>query len=229
MLANDLGNGPWGRHGPIFKAMAGKPFTDNEIQYIRDNYPDQLTMTIANELGRTERSIYRMATVLDIHKSKEYKQGMVSGKFVEMGHGSRFGKGSIPWNKGIKCMPIKAKGSLFADGHRPWQTKYDGCISERIDAEGRIYKYIRIELRKWIPLHVKNWMDVNGPVPVGHIVIFKDASAPDRERIENLELISRQENLYRNRLHQYPKDLQGVIKLKNKLQKILKNGTKNNP
>ena len=150
-----------------------------------------------------------------------------AGKFTgEESKKFRYKKGQKPWNTGMKYSPIGCRKSQFPKGHKPVQTGYDGEIRERYDA-GRLYRFIRISERNWIPLHVKNWMDVNGPVPSGFIVVFKNAAIPDRENIENLELISRQENMLRNTQYQWPPELRNAIKTLNKLKRQLNNHENN--
>ena len=202
-------------------------FTAAEVEYLKANYPHRLTEDIAKEMNRTYYSVNYKAHKLGLRKTNAFFQSNWSGRINSAtGSTTRFKKGSTPWNKGLSYIPVGCDKSWFQAGHKPWQTKQDGSITERVDA-GRVYKYIRISECNWIPLHVKIWMDANGPVPEGYIVVFKNATLPDRERLDNLEMITRQENMERNRLTQWPPDLRETIKAVNKLKKAIKNEQKN--
>ena len=176
--------------------MARKFWTISEEDYLRAQYPDNATRSVARALGRSQYSVYQHANIMGLKKSAAHMTSINSGKFTgEEGKQYRYKKGQKPWNDGIKYSPIGCRKSQFRKGHKPIQTGYDGEIRQRNDG-GRLYKWIRISNRVWIPLHVKIWMDVNGPVPDGFIVVFKNTTIPDRENIENLELISRLQTMF---------------------------------
>ncbi|MGP0074877.1 MAG: HNH endonuclease signature motif containing protein [Bryobacteraceae bacterium] len=68
------------------------------------------------------------------------------------------------------------------------------------------------------------WEQHRGPIPPGHIVVFKDR---DRSNcaIENLELISKAENARRNRMWNedvMPRELAEVIQLNGVLKRKLR-------
>jgi len=112
-------------------------------------------------------------------------------------HG-RFIKGHRPWNKGKKGINIGGKETQFKPGHLPHNTKQNGDISIRKDKSGRPYKYIRISKGKWELLHRYKWEKYNGKIPKGMLVVFKDGNSLNCN-INNLELITRKENMQRNR------------------------------
>lgn len=79
----------------------------------------------------------------------------------------------------------------------------------------------------WLPLHVLVWERANGrPVPVGHCLVFRDR---DRTNValENLELITRAENLRRNYIHNLPRPLRHAIQLKAALTKQINRRSRN--
>jgi hypothetical protein len=164
--------------------------------------------------------VYGHANGLGLKKSEAYMKSVNAGKFTgESGKQHRFKKGQTPWNKGQHYNPRNG-GTRFTEGHKPKNTKHDGAVTIRTD-DGREYKYIRISEGNWMLLHVKNWIDANGPVPDGMIVVFKKPNIPDRENISNLELITRAENMKRNTWHQWPPELKNAIRTLNKLKKQL--------
>lgn len=92
--------------------------------------------------------------------------------------------------------------------------KYDG--HERICAKDG-YHYIRIARAKYVLKHRHIYEQHHGPIPDKMIVIFKDGNKNNLD-ITNLQAITRQEHVSRNRVHNYPEELKQLIKLKNKLK-----------
>jgi len=117
----------------------------------------------------------------------------------------RFKKGLVPHNKGnadfYHNMPEEVKERVkrghFPKGNEPMNTaEKDGTI--RIRHEGtRPYQYIRLSKSKWRPLHQVIWEAENGPQPKGHVVRFRDGNTLNT-CLENLQLISRSENMKLN-------------------------------
>lgn len=60
------------------------------------------------------------------------------------------------------------------------------------------YYYIRISKAKWVLYQRYLWEQKNGKIPKGMLIIFKDKN-PLNCVLENLEMISRIENMERNR------------------------------
>ena len=111
----------------------------------------------------------------------------------------RFVKGMTPWNKGTKGIQIGGKQTQFKPGHLPHNTKHDGAISIRYyKRDNRPYKYIRTANARWEPLHRYMWKLHNGEIPKGYVIRFKDGNTLNCD-INNLECISRVENMNRNR------------------------------
>jgi hypothetical protein len=111
--------------------------------------------------------------------------------------------GNTPANKGKK-MPAdlyeKASATMFKKGHLPHNAVgfKDGDIRTRTDNKtGIVYKYIRLALGKWYPLHQHEWEQVNGELPKKHCLWFKDRNSLNCS-LDNLELITRVENMKRN-------------------------------
>jgi len=86
----------------------------------------------------------------------------------------------------------------------PKNSKPVGTISLRTNEGKNSYKYIKIaEPNKWVVYHRQIWQEANGPIPPGHVVIFKNGDQNDC-RLENLDLITRME--LRNRNFNYNTD-----------------------
>jgi hypothetical protein len=196
-----------------------KDWTEHERKLLKELFPKIRTKTIAEMLNRTYASVSTQANLLGLHKSEAFLKTINSGRIWKgsnKGIDMRFKKGHVPVNKGKKWdqyMSEEAKqGSrktTFKEGHTPHNTKKDNQITWRND-EGRAYQYIRISKAKWLPLHVFNWEKVNGKVPKGMNIVFKTKSTENCE-IDNLEMITNAENMRRNSLHRYPKEVSHAI------------------
>jgi hypothetical protein len=116
---------------------------------------------------------------------------------------SQIKKGNIPMNKGKSMTPEmykKCKATMFKKGRINFNELYDGAITIRHSHQDRKdppYYHIRLAKGKWIALHTYNWEKINGKVPEGHCLWFKDGNSlnPDPD---NMELITRAENMRRN-------------------------------
>jgi len=202
-------------------------WTGQELRYLIENYPNKPTVVIAEFLNIPLISVYSKAYYIGLTKSDAYKESELSGRYrgsVEAGKPYRFKKGHVPANKGKNMSPEQykaCKATMFKKGHAPHNTKQDGYISIRIDKHGRPYAHIRIARGKFDLLHRQIWINNFGPIPKGMIVSFKNNDTADL-RPENLELITRAENMKRNTRHNYPDDLQSAIIALNKLKKYIK-------
>ncbi|MFW6284152.1 MAG: HNH endonuclease signature motif containing protein [Desulfosalsimonas sp.] len=75
--------------------------------------------------------------------------------------------------------------------------------------------------RDWKSVHGLLWEKHYGPVPAGYIVVFKNGDRADI-RIDNLEMISRAENMRRNTIHNLPEPLAEVCRLRGVLNRHIK-------
>lgn len=181
-------------------------------------YRDTSTGEIAERLNRTCGSIYNQSYLLGLKKSNEFLSKTSTAPVN--GLSARFKKGDTPHNKGAK-MSSEIKHTFFQDGHLPHNTRNDGDISIRRDKSGRVYKYIRISLAKWQPLHRVIWEQHNNPLLKSEIVTFKDGNSLNCA-IENLEVISRSQNMDRNTIHNYPEEIKATIRTLSKLKKSIR-------
>lgn len=166
-------------------------------------------------------------------------QHYVGSRARELGYGwvidikakaSRIKKGTIPPNKGRKQAEYMTADAIartaktrFKKGQKIHNELYDNCIRIRHDHAdrrgGRKYKWIRLSKAKWQQLHVYNWEKENGPVPKGHIVVFKTTDTMNCE-VSNLELITRAEHAVRNSNHENPSDSRIAFYMATKSRKV---------
>jgi len=196
------------------------PWTKTEIQYLKDHYHNDSMEDLVKALNKSISKIRAQAGYLQLHKSQEFFQKGLGGRSTgTIGKSTRFQKGHVSWNKGLH---INTGGiqTQFKQGHKPHNTKHDGCIAQRRDKRGHYHLWYRISEGKWIQYHVKIWIDHHGSVPKGHCVTFKNRDTIDC-RIENLELITRLENMHRNSIMRFPEDIRKTIHALKKLKKVI--------
>lgn len=203
-----------------------RPWTQDEIETVRREYPDTLTADLARRLGRTERAVYMAANSLGAKKSAAYMEARRAedGRCVaEAGKAHRFTKGLTPWNKGRRWVAGgRSAETRFKPGHKPQTWVPIG--TERVTKDGvreRKVADTRDKKTDWRPVHVLLWEEHNGPVPDGYFVVFSNRDQSDI-RIDNLLLVDRAENMRRNTVHRYPKPLARAILMRGALNRQIR-------
>ena len=208
--------------------MKGK-WTQEEIEILSRLYPNHYAREIAGILGRGVSSIHCKAQALGIESSREKNQraGYEASK-SPASIAARFQNGSVPLNKGKKVSPeiyAKMQPTMFKKGQTPVNHRDVG--SERVNVDG----YIEIKVaepNRWRLKHRVIWEQVNGSIPKGYNVQFKNHSRQDC-RIENLYLISKAEQMAKENSFwaKYPKEIQEIIHLKGVLNRAIHKVEKN--
>lgn len=203
--------------------MNGRKWTESEDRRLRTAYPHTPTKEIAKDMRMPVYSLYNRAFVLGLKKSPEYLKSTLkelSKKLQESGQAYRFSKGHIPINKGKK-MPEhvykKVKATMFKKGHIPANHKPVGY--ERLTRDG--YLEIKVsEPNKFVLKHRLVWEQVNGAIPRGYNIQFRDGNRQNIA-IENLYLISRSEQMKKENsmFARYPKEIQLAIQAQGALQR----------
>ena len=190
-------------------------------QQIIDLYPHHSTKYIAELLGVSITKVYNTAWAANVKKSAEYMLTPESGRIIEPSVANQFKPGHTPHNKGKQISAEiyeKVAPTMFKRGNKPHNTKPNGTINVRADKSGRLYQYIKIKDCQWELLQRHVWTQANGEIPPGSVVIFLDGNYLNCE-LNNLQVISRRENMARNTIQRYPAELQEVMKLTSKLKR----------
>jgi hypothetical protein len=126
-------------------------------------------------------------TAYTVGQIKNYR----SRNHLDSGLTGYFEKGHTPYNKGVKrgniypgMMATQFKKGGVPPNHRP-------VGSERVNVDGYLERKVA-EPKTWRMVHVINWEAVNGPVPEGHVVIFKNGDKTNTD-VSNLLLVTRAE------------------------------------
>ena len=209
--------------------MNGHPWDEGLDKLLTVLYQNTPMPKLVSILGRTERAIYSRANLLGIKRSQAFLEGEHGGRLRgDEGKETRFAKGHKTWNAGMKGWTAGGRsaetrfkpGTLNGTaaervkpvGHE--RTTKDGILQRKIRADGPLH-------RRWKAVHTILWEEHNGPVPAGHLVVFRDRNRNNMQ-LDNLELITRAQNCQRNTIHRYSAELKGIIRLQKKLERAIR-------
>lgn len=206
--------------------MSRRPWSPDELSLLRRRYPDSRAADIAAELGRPLSSVYGKASAMGLEKSPGFYNGPLSGRTQpggDRGASGRFKQGRTPSNKGVKGWQAGGRSAetRFKKGNLSGKAVdlLQPLGAERINKDGIRQRKISMDAPlhlRWKSVHSILWEEHHGPIPPGHIVVFRNGDRSDI-RIENLELITRAENLRRNSIHNLPEELADVCRVKGRL------------
>lgn len=201
---------------------------------MRARYPHEPTHVIAAALGRSIYAVYGRADILGLSKSDEYLASPDACRLRRgdnVGAAFRFKKGQAPPNKGLRRPGWHAgrmKETQFKKGNA---SNWHPLGSTRL-VDGYLYRKISdirnvTWTRNWKQEHYLVWEAAHGPVPAGHAVAFKDRDRTNT-KLDNLELISRADNMRRNSVHNLPAPLKKTIHMLGVLKRHIRKRTKAN-
>ncbi len=191
-------------------------------------YSDEKTETLAADLGIPVAKVYAMAARCGLKKSAAYLASPAAGRTNgRQGIGTRFQKGHITWNRGMKGIDLageRGKATQFKKGAFPHNTQAIG--SYRLSKDGTLQRKIGNakgnNSKRWRGVHELVWIEANGSVPPKHICIFKPGmrtNVLEEITADKVECISLSENMKRNTYHNYPKEIAQAIQLRGALQR----------
>lgn len=158
--------------------MYGHVYTEEEHTFMREFVPGHSYREIAAAF--TEKFGWEIS----IGQVNAY----IGNHHLNTGRTGRFQKGQVPPNKGKKGVcAAGCEKTWFPKGNIP--KNYRSIGSERISKDG----YIEVKVadpNKWKLKHRIVWEKVNGPVPKGYIIIFRDNDKTNTD-INNLLMIKR--------------------------------------
>lgn len=200
-----------------------RAWSPEEDALLRARYADTRTADLAQQMGRSLSSTYQRAYQLGLVKSDAYLASPAAGRTNgRQGLRTRFPKGHVPANKGVKrgrgWAPGRMRDGQFRKGERSGiaAAHHRPIGSERL-IDG--YRYTKIAdtpgvpwTRNWKQTHVLLWESAHGPLPSGHALVFKNRDRTD-VRLGNLELLTRQELMARNTIHRLPEPVRQAAQL----------------
>lgn len=160
--------------------MAIVRWTVAEDRYLREIYPKYRNSSIAILMRRSKNAVLNRARKLGLHKGQELLDRIADQ--------TRFKRGSVPPNKGRKrseCYSLdsisRMEATQFKPGEKPLNYKGGSIVS------GCFMVYVN---GRQINLKRKIWVEHNGPIPNGYVIVCKDGD-PRNCDIENLEMRKR--------------------------------------
>lgn len=165
------------------------PWNDADDAIIRAHFPHVPTARVAAMIGCAVSSVNNRAYKLGLLKSAEYLASPEAGRLRRGGNrgmGSRFVKGQVAHNKGIKRPGWSAgrmRETQFTPGQSGWNWKPVGSV--RV-SDG--YEYTKVSDERGVPTgcnwkmtHVLRWESANGPVVDGHVLKCLDGNRMNTE------------------------------------------------
>jgi len=205
--------------------MKRKIWTEKEIIELSKVYKNTSTKELAKLFECSISQVYNVAFRLGLKKDENYLKKYVYT--IEPNVKNQFKKGNKPWNKGIKGLQIGGQETQFKKGNKPHN--YRPLGSKRIDKDGfTLIKVTENKPNNFVLYHRYLWEQHNGKIPKGYVVAFKDGNKSNI-CIDNLELITYEDNMKRNSVHNLPEELKEIINLKKTITKLItENGKRQN-
>jgi hypothetical protein len=202
-------------------------WTEAELAHLRQHYPHRRTDEVAHEIGRSYGCTAGKAASLGLRKSAAYLASPEAHRLDgKRGSGTRFQAGHTSWNKGTKGLvgvQEACRANHFKPGRPACEARnYRPIGSLRINGGGYLERKVTDEptlvpARRWVAEHRLVWEAANGPMPAGHVVVFREGRrTTDIEKLtlDAVELVSRKELMSRNTLHNMPKPLAELVQLR---------------
>lgn len=214
--------------------MSRQPWQPEEVEILRRTFAHNPTWKIAQVLGRTHSTVSQKAVALGLSKSKDCLASPASGRLRpgdRRGGATRFRKGQESWNKGLKGVTgthPNSRRTQFPKGHRGGRAaeKYQPIGTVRTSKDGYLEQKIHDGMplqSRWRAVHLVRWEAINGPLPKGHALVFRDGDKANTDP-ENMELVTRAELMARNTLwNRYPREVAEVMQLRGALNRKIKN------
>lgn len=215
-------------------------WTTEQDRILRARYPNERAEGIARDLERPLASVYQRAKKLGLTKSDAFYESDNSGR-VKRGkqdprmRATQFQPGQAPANKGLRrpgWAPGRMASTQFKKGSRG--PRWHAIGSHRI-IDGVVWvkhaEHNKGDWRlDWKQVHRLVWEGANGPIPKGHVVVFKPGLKtvdPTLITTDRLDLLTYAENMRRNSYHtRYPKEVAQLIQLKGALNRKINRRSK---
>ncbi len=206
-------------------------WTDAEIEMLRCNYADSQTGDLAAALGLPIAMVYAKANRMGLLKSEAFAASDKSGRIVRggtLGQAWQFKPGQNSWSKGLKGVvgvQPECRATQFRPGERPLNWLPVGSL--RINSEGYLDRKVNDlpgpQNVRWKPVHRLIWIEANGVVPQGHVVVFRPGQRTTvvaEITLDRLDLVTKQELMRRNSVHTvYPPEVARLVQLNGALKR----------
>lgn len=201
-------------------------WTAEETYLLTKHYATMPGQELAELLQMPLGAVYNKAWALGLKKTQETIAEMARKALLDPAHPARksqFPRGLSPWNKGVSFdSGGRSHETRFKTGRAPSEARnYAPIGSLRVSKDGYLERKTNdthpVPTRRWTAVHRLVWEAANGPIPAGHIVIFKTGlkTAIEAEvAVDRLECISRAEHAQRNHPRRRNPELGKLVQLK---------------
>lgn len=199
-------------------------WTAEQLDKLRQLYPTTRTADLAKDLQNPIDRVYSKASALGLRKDESFLATSNSGRILRggrLGKETQFQAGQAPWNAGLKGFDAGGRSAetRFKAGGKPHTTMPVG--SYRINKDGHLQRKIGeasgANHKRWRNVAELLWIEANGPVPEGHIVIFcpgMRTAVLEEITLDRIECISRADNARRNHPSNKSPELARLVQLK---------------
>lgn len=201
-----------------------RDWSADELQLLKALYPFTTCKALTALIHCEQNQIYRMTKKLGLSKSQWFKDSLLATNLrrnCELGKSYRFEKGHVPANKGVKGMPMhpNAVATQFKKGTKPHTTLPIGSlrIAKGDILQRKVSEQSGNNSKRWRGVHELLWIEHNGPVPADHICVFKPGMRTNKLEeitIDRIDCITKAENMRRNSVHKYGKEVPHLHQLK---------------
>lgn len=216
-------------------------WSEGEIEALRRRYPHERTERIARDLGVAAHQVYAKAKKLGLKKTDAYLASPDACRLRRgdnVGAAYRFKKGQVPSNKGLR-RPGWHRGRMRETQFKPGRPAHEARNYRPIGSTRIVYGNLERKVtddpalypaKRWRPVHRMVWEAAHGPVPQGHVVVFRPGMHTTEEAeitIDRLELLTHAENMRRNSYHtRYPKEIGLAIQLRGQIVRQINKRTR---
>lgn len=204
---------------------------DEVIQLI---YADMHNDALSEFLGISTVDLISRAGYLRLKKSKKIMREVVKKRAANLPRDAQFQPGLVPWNKGMKGFdPVLGRG-LYKPGTTAPHAAPIGALRTRTCPVGAHATRLYLEKKTadpgvWERVHRLVWEAENGPVPDGHIVVFRPGchSVVESEiTTDKLECITRAALANRNHPMNHTPEMVGLYQLRSAITRQVNRITK---
>jgi HNH endonuclease len=206
-------------------------WTADKLATLRNLYPHYTAEVVARVVGCSVSSVWARANREGIGKSAAFLASQQSGRIARGKQlpsmvANQFKPGQPAWNKG---RPFDSGGrshtTRFKPGRLPTQARnYVPIGTLRICCDGYLERKVNdtepVPTRRWKAVHRLVWEAAHGPIPAGHIVVFKPGNKTVVEAeitADKLDCITKAENLRRNHPRNKSPELGRLVQLKGQI------------
>jgi hypothetical protein len=216
-------------------------WSEADEAWLRQVYPKTSATTIAAILERPVSQVHAKARRLKLSKAPGFVAEQARRDLLGRGdhpfHRHRFSKGSVPPNKGVKGWVAGGRSAetQIKPGTMPHNWVPVG--SYRLNNADQALERKVTDLPgppnvRWKPVSRLVWEAANGPVPEGHMVVFKPGrrtTVLEEITPDALECITKAENARRNSIQNLPPELADLARLRGQLVRAINRKAKENP